>query len=270
MAGRVIVITSGKGGVGKTTTSANIGTALAKLGNKVVLIDTDIGLRNLDLLLGLENRIVYTIVDVVEERCKLKQALVKDKKNPNLSLLAAAQTRDKSSVSSEQLKDICDQLREKNDFIIVDCPAGIEQGFQNAVAGANEAIVVTTPEMSAVRDADRIIGLLEAKEEIESYKLLLNRVRQNLIDQNDMMSVEDVVEILSAELIGVIPEDTGIITSTNKGEPIVNDQEALAGKAYRNVALRIMGNDVPLLDLTKPKTFLDKIKDFFKKGKVQQ
>ena len=269
MAGRVIVITSGKGGVGKTTTSANIGTALAKLGNKVVLIDTDIGLRNLDLLLGLENRIVYTIVDVVEERCKLKQALVKDKKNPNLSLLAAAQTRDKSSVSSEQLKDICDKLREKNDFIIVDCPAGIEQGFQNAVAGANEAIVVTTPEMSAVRDADRIIGLLEAKEEIESYKLLLNRVRQNLIDQNDMMSVEDVVEILSAELIGVIPEDTGIITSTNKGEPIVNDQEALAGKAYRNVALRIMGNDVPLLDLTKPKTFIDKIKDFFKKGKVQ-
>lgn len=269
MAGRVIVITSGKGGVGKTTTSANIGTALAKLGNKVVLIDTDIGLRNLDLLLGLENRIVYTIVDVVEERCKLKQALVKDKKNPNLSLLAAAQTRDKSSVSSEQLKDICDKLREKNDFIIVDCPAGIEQGFQNAVAGANEAIVVTTPEMSAVRDADRIIGLLEAKEEIESYKLLLNRVRQNLIDQNDMMSVEDVVEILSAELIGVIPEDTGIITSTNKGEPIVNDQESLAGKAYRNVALRIMGNDVPLLDLTKPKTFIDKIKDFFKKGKVQ-
>ena len=160
MSGRVIVITSGKGGVGKTTTSANIGTALAKAGKKVVLIDTDIGLRNLDLLLGLENRIVYTIVDVVEERCKLKQALVKDKKNPNLCLLAAAQTRDKTSVNQEQLKTICDELKEDNDFILVDCPAGIEQGFQNAVAGATEAIVVTTPEMSAVRDADRIIGLL--------------------------------------------------------------------------------------------------------------
>jgi len=270
MTGRVIVITSGKGGVGKTTTSANIGTALAKAGNKVVLIDTDIGLRNLDLLLGLENRIVYTIVDVVEERCKLKQALVKDKKNPNLSLLAAAQTRDKSSVTQEQLKDICDQLKKKHYFILVDCPAGIEQGFQNAVAGATEAIVVTTPEMSAVRDADRIIGLLEAKEEIESYKLLLNRVRPNLIDSNDMMSVEDVVEILSCELIGVIPEDTGIITSTNKGEPIVNDDDSMAGKAYRNVAQRIMGEDVPLLDLRQPKTFVDKIKNLFTKlkGKV--
>lgn len=270
MAGRVIVITSGKGGVGKTTTSANIGTALAKAGNKVVLIDTDIGLRNLDLLLGLENRIVYTIVDVVEERCKLKQALVKDKKNPNLALLAAAQTRDKTSVSQDQLKDICEQLKEDFDFILVDCPAGIEQGFQNAVAGASEAIVVTTPEMSAVRDADRIIGLLEAKEEIESYKLLLNRVRPNMIETNDMMSVEDVVEILSCDLIGIIPEDTGIITSTNKGEPIVNDDEAMAGKAYRNVAKRIMGEEVPFLDLSEPKTFFDKIKDFFSglKGKV--
>ena len=268
MTGRVIVITSGKGGVGKTTTSANIGTALAKLGNKVVLIDTDIGLRNLDLLLGLENRIVYTIVDVVEERCKLKQALVKDKKNPNLALLAAAQTRDKTSVNAEQLKEICDELKKKNDFVLVDCPAGIEQGFQNAVAGASEAIVVTTPEMSAVRDADRIIGLLESKEHIESHKLLINRVRPNLIKTNDMMSVEDVKEILSTELIGVIPEDTGIITSTNKGEPIVNDEEALAGKAYRNVAQRIMGEDIPLLDLTPKESFLDKIKNFFMKGKV--
>ena len=197
MTGSVIVITSGKGGVGKTTTSANIGTALAKDGSKVVLIDTDIGLRNLDLLLGLENRIVYTIVDVVEERCKLKQALVKDKKNPNLCLLAAAQTRDKSAVTEEQLKDICEQLKEEFDYILVDCPAGIEQGFQNAVAGANEAIVVTTPEMSAVRDADRIIGLLEAKEEVKKYRLLVNRVRPNLVKTNDMMSVDDVVGILS-------------------------------------------------------------------------
>ena len=263
MSGRVIVITSGKGGVGKTTTNANIGTALAKAGKKVVMIDTDLGLRNLDLLLGLENRIVYTIVDVVEERCKLKQALVKDKKNPNLCLLAAAQTRDKSAVTEEQLKEICEKLQKDFDFILVDCPAGIEQGFQNAVAGASEAIVVTTPEMSAVRDADRIIGLLEAKEEIKSYKLLLNRVRPNLIKSNDMMSVDDVVEILSAELIGIIPEDTGIITSTNKGEPIVNDEKSLAGQAYSNVARRIIGEDVPFLNLEEPQGVVAKVKKFF-------
>ena len=262
MTGRVIVITSGKGGVGKTTTNANIGTALAKAGNKVVMIDTDLGLRNLDLLLGLENRIVYTIVDVVEKRCKLKQALVKDKKNPNLCLLAAAQTRDKTAVSEEQLKEICEQLQKDYDFILVDCPAGIEQGFQNAVAGASEAIVVTTPEMSAVRDADRIIGLLEAREEIESYKLLINRVRPNLIKSNDMMSVEDVAEILSADLIGIIPEDTGIITSTNKGEPIVNDENSLAGRAYRNVAHRIMGEEVPFLNLEEETSFMTKVKKF--------
>ena len=263
MTGRVIVITSGKGGVGKTTTNANIGTALARAGKKVVMIDTDLGLRNLDLLLGLENRIVYTIVDVVEERCKLKQALVKDKKNPNLCLLAAAQTRDKTAVTEEQLKDICEKLKKDYDFILVDCPAGIEQGFQNAVAGASEAIVVTTPEMSAVRDADRIIGLLEAKEEIKSYKLLLNRVRPNLVKSNDMMSVEDVVSILSAELIGIIPEDTGIITSTNKGEPIVNTEKSLAGLAYRNVARRIMGEDVPFLNLEEETSVVAKVKKFF-------
>ncbi len=263
MSGRVIVITSGKGGVGKTTTNANIGTALAKAGKKVVMIDTDLGLRNLDLLLGLENRIVYTIVDVVEGRCKLRQALVKDKKNPNLCLLAAAQTRDKTAVTEEQLKEICEELKKDFDFILVDCPAGIEQGFQNAVAGASEAIVVTTPEMSAVRDADRIIGLLEAREEIKSYKLLLNRVRPSMIKSNDMMSVDDVVEILSAQLIGIIPEDTGIITSTNKGEPIVNDEKSLAGQAYRNVARRIIGEDVPFLDLDEETGVVAKVKKFF-------
>ncbi len=263
MSGRVIVITSGKGGVGKTTTSANIGTALAKSGSSVVLIDTDIGLRNLDLLLGLENRIVYTLVDVVEERCKLKQALVKDKRNPNLCLIAAAQTRDKSAVTPDQLKEITEELRKEFDFVLVDCPAGIEHGFQTAVAGASEAIVVTTPEMSAVRDADRIIGLLEAKEEIESYKLLLNRVRPNLIKSNDMMSVDDVVDILSCSLIGIIPEDTGIITSTNKGEPIVNDEKSLAGKAYLNVAKRIQGEEVPFLDIDEPIGLIAKFKKFF-------
>lgn len=264
MTGRVIVITSGKGGVGKTTSSANIGTALAKLGNKVVLIDTDIGLRNLDLLLGLENRIVYTIIDVVEERCKLNQALVKDKKNPNLVLLAAAQTRDKSALTSDQMKEICDQLKEDYDFVLVDSPAGIEQGFQNAIAGAQEAIIVTTPEMSAVRDADRIIGLLEAKEEIVSYKLLLNRVRYNMINSNDMLSVDDVTDILSVKLIGIIPEDQNIIVSTNKGEPIVNMENTNAGLAYSNVARRIQGEDVPIASFEVNKTsWLDKFKSLF-------
>ena len=243
--------------------------ALKKEGYKVVLIDTDLGLRNLDLLLGLENRIVYTIVDVIEERCKLKQALVKDKKNPNLSLLAAAQTRDKSAVNAEQLRDICNQLKEKNDFVLVDCPAGIEQGFQNAVAGASEAIVVTTPEMSAIRDADRIIGLLNTKEEITSTRLLLNRVRPNLIKTNEMMSVDDVVGILEIPLVGIIPEDTGIITSTNKGEPIVNDEKALAGQAYRNVAQRVLGEEIPFLDLDEPKGIVAKIKNVFSKLKAK-
>ena len=261
--GEVIVITSGKGGVGKTTTTANLGSSLALEGKKVALIDTDIGLRNLDLLLGLENRIVYTLVDVVEERCKLKQALVKDKKNPNLCLLAAAQTRDKSSVSTEQIVKITEKLKKDFEYILIDCPAGIEQGFQTAIAGASEAIVVTTPEMSAVRDADRIIGLLEAADGIESYKLLINRVRPNMIKSNDMMSVEDVENILSCEKIGVIPEDTGIITSTNRGEPIINNEKSLAGKAYINVAKRITGEEVPFLDINEPKDFVGKLKKFF-------
>ena len=265
----VIVITSGKGGVGKTTTTANIGTGLAKLGKKVVMIDTDIGLRNLDVVMGLENRIVYNLVDVVEGNCRLKQALIKDKRYSNLFLLPSAQTRDKTAVNAEQLKEICDTLKEENDFVLVDCPAGIEQGFQNAVAGASEAIVVTTPEMSAIRDADRIIGLLESKEEIKSYKLLLNRVRPSLIKSNEMMGVDDVVEILSCPLVGIIPEDTGIITSTNKGEPIVNDENALAGKAYRNVAQRILGEEVPFLDLDEPKGFMAKIKNAFAKLKAK-
>lgn len=262
MSGRVIVVTSGKGGVGKTTSTANIGSALAKNGAKVAMIDTDLGLRNLDLLMGLENRIVYTLVDVVEERCKLTQALVKDKKNPNLVLLAAAQTRDKSAVTGEQMKEICDKLKETYDFILVDSPAGIEQGFQNAIAGATEAIIVTTPEMSAVRDADRIIGLLEAKEEITSYRLVLNRVRPNLIKANDMMSVDDVVEILSVKLLGIIPEDENIIVSTNKGEPIIyNEDNVKAAVAYNNISKRIIGQDVPFMSFEPPKSWLGKIKD---------
>lgn len=262
MSGRVIVVTSGKGGVGKTTSTANIGSALARNGAKVAMIDTDLGLRNLDLLMGLENRIVYTLVDVVEERCKLTQALVKDKKNPNLVLLAAAQTRDKSAVNGEQMKEICDKLKETYDFVLVDSPAGIEQGFQNAIAGATEAIIVTTPEMSAVRDADRIIGLLEAKEEITSYRLVLNRVRPALIKANDMMSVDDVVDILSVKLLGIIPEDENIIISTNKGEPIIyNEDNVKAAVAYNNIAKRIIGQDVPFMNFDPPRSWFGKMKD---------
>ena len=263
--GRVIVITSGKGGVGKTTTTANIGTGLARMGFKVVLVDTDIGLRNLDLLMGLENRIVYNIVDFVEERCKLSQALVKDKRLPNLCLLPAAQTRDKSALNEEQMRQVTSELRKEFDFVLVDSPAGIEQGFQNAIAGATEAIVVCTPEMSAVRDADRIIGLLEAKEEVTTYKLVLNRVRPAMIKANDMMDVDDVLEILSIKLLGIIPEDQDIIISTNKGEPIVTVDNTLAGQAYRNIAARVVGEDVPFLDLDAPVSWLDRIKSIFVK-----
>ena len=211
----VIVITSGKGGVGKTTTTANIGTGLAKLGKKVVMIDTDIGLRNLDVVMGLENRIVYNLVDVVEGNCRLKQALIKDKRYSNLFLLPSAQTRDKSAVSPEQMRKLVDELRKNFDYILLDCPAGIEQGFKNAIAGADRAIIVTTPEVSAIRDADRIIGLLEA-EELKKIELVINRISMDMVKRGDMMSVEDVVDILAIDLIGVVPDDESIVIATNE------------------------------------------------------
>ncbi len=244
----VIVITSGKGGVGKTTTSANIGTGLALSGKKVCLIDADIGLRNLDVVLGLENRIVYDIVDVVEKNCRVKQALIKDKKVETLYLLPAAQTKDKNAVTEEQMVELCEELRKEFDFVIIDCPAGIEQGFKNAIVGADRALVVTTPEVSAVRDADRIIGLLEANE-INNPKLILNRLRVDMAKRGDMMSIEDVTEILAIDIIGVVPDDETIIVSTNKGEPAVIDEKSKAGQAYRNITKRIMGEEVPFLDL---------------------
>lgn len=260
--GEVIVITSGKGGVGKTTSTANIGTGLAKLGHKVVLVDTDIGLRNLDVVLGLENRIVYNLVDVVEGNCRLKQALIKDKRYPNLFLLPSAQTRDKTSVSAEQMIKLTDELREEFDYILMDCPAGIEQGFKNAIAGADSAIVVTTPEVSAVRDADRIIGLLEANE-MKTIRLLVNRLRPDMVRRGDMMSSEDVVEILAIDLIGVIPDDENIVISTNQGEPLVGT-ESKAGQAYMNVSRRISGEDVPPLDLFVREGFFSKLVGIFR------
>ena len=237
--------------MGKTTTAANIGTGLAALDKKVVMVDTDIGLRNLDVVLGLENRIVYNLVDVIEGNCRLKQALIRDKHNPNLYLLPSAQTRDKTAVSPEQMKKLCEDLKEEYDYVILDCPAGIEQGFKNAIAGASRAIVVTTPEVSAIRDADRIIGLLEAAE-LHNIYLIINRLRMDMIRRGDMMSVEDVVDILAVDLLGAIPDDEQVVISTNQGEPLAGS-ESLAGKAYQNICRRILGEEVPLLDLTPKK-----------------
>lgn len=259
---QVIVITSGKGGVGKTTTTANIGTGLALAGKKVVLIDTDIGLRNLDVVMGLENRIVYDLVDVVEGTCRIKQALIKDKRYEGLYLLPAAQTRDKSAVKPQQMIKLCEELREEFDVILIDCPAGIEQGFKNAIAGADKAIVVTTPEVSAVRDADRIIGLLEANE-LRNPKLLINRVRVDLVKRGDMMNIDDIIDILAIDLIGVVPDDEKIIITTNRGEPVVIDNKSLAGQAYKNITRRLLGEDVPIMDLDEGNRFMVKLKKIF-------
>ncbi|MCI5493018.1 MAG: septum site-determining protein MinD [Lachnospiraceae bacterium] len=260
----VIVITSGKGGVGKTTTTANVGTGLAQLDKKVVLIDTDIGLRNLDVVMGLENRIVYNLVDVVEGNCRVKQALIKDKKYPNLCLLPSAQTRDKTSVTPEQMVKLVDELREEFDYILLDCPAGIEQGFQNAIAAADRALVVTTPEVSAIRDADRIIGLLEAND-IHNTRLIVNRLRMDMVKRGDMMSIDDVHEILAVDLIGAVPDDEQIVISTNQGEPLVGS-DTLAGQAYMNICHRILGEEVPLLDLDSKNGIWSKLAGLFKKN----
>lgn len=259
----VIVITSGKGGVGKTTTSANLGTGLANLGYKVVMIDADIGLRNLDVVLGLENRIVYDLVDVVEKTCRVKQALIRDKKMDNLCLIPAAQTRDKDAVSPEQMQELCQELKKDFDFVIIDCPAGIEQGFKNAIAGADRALVVTTPEVSAVRDADRIIGLLEASE-LNNPLLILNRVKIKMVQDGNMLSLDDVSEILAIGVLGVVPDDESIVISTNRGEPCVLDESSKAGQAYRNIAMRIKGEDVPLMDLYETETIFSKFIKMFK------
>ena len=262
--GEVIVITSGKGGVGKTTTTANLGSSLAEAGKKVVLVDTDIGLRNLDVVMGLENRIVYDIVDVVEEKCKLRQALIKDKRFEELFLLPAAQTRDKSAINEEQMKELTKKLKEDFDYILIDCPAGIEQGFKNAIAGADRAIVVTTAEISAIRDADRIIGLLESSE-IKNPELIVNRLRPNMVRKGEMMEVDDIVDLLSVDLIGVVPDDEYIITQTNKGEPVIKNKKAPSGKAYIEIARRILGENIDVTIPGKKQGIWEKIKGWFRK-----
>lgn len=261
--GTSIVVTSGKGGVGKTTTTANIGTALAMEGKKVCLVDADTGLRNLDLHLGLENRIVYNLVDVVEGTCRLKQALIKDKRYENLYLLPTAQTKDKTAVTPEQMLNLIESLKSEFDYIIIDCPAGIEHGFENAVAGADKAIVVTTPEVSAVRDADRIIGKLEAKG-FEDHQLVVNRIRHEMTKKGEMLNIDDMTDILAIKLLGIVPDDEKIVISTNRGEPAVTDNDSKAGQAYRNIAKRIMGEDIPLLNLNDEETgFFASIKKLF-------
>jgi len=258
MPARVLTITSGKGGVGKTTATANLASALALHGQRVVAIDADIGLRNLDVVMGLENRIVYDLVDVVEGRCRLRQAMIRDKRLSELYLLPAAQTRDKTAVSPEDMVRLTDELRPEFDFIVIDSPAGIERGFKNAIAPADEILIITTPEVSAVRDADRIIGLVEAEEKETTY-LIINRLRPDMVRREDMLATSDVVELLAIDLIGIVPEDEHIIISTNRGRPAALDNNSPAGKAFRNIARRVMGEDVPFMAIRESPGFLDRI-----------
>jgi len=259
--GEAIVVTSGKGGVGKTTTTANIGTALALLGKKVVLVDTDIGLRNLDVIMGLENRIIYDLIDVAEKRCRLEQALIKDKRFEELYLLPAAQTKDKDDVTPDQIRVMIDELKQNHDFVIIDCPAGIEQGFRNAIAGAERAVVVTTPETAAVRDADRVIGLLE-QNKIPS-KLIINRIRPGMTKAGDILDVNDICQVLAIDLIGIVPDDEKVIAGANHGEPVAMNPAYRSGIAYRNIARRMLGDMVPLMVLDEKIGTFKRIRKLF-------
>lgn len=263
MNAKVVTISSGKGGVGKTTTSANLAVALAQENQKVVCIDGDIGLRNLDVILGLENRIVYDIVDVVEGRCRIRQAMIRDKRLPELFLIPAAQTRDKSAVSPSDMIRLCEELREEMDWIIIDSPAGIERGFRNALAPADLVLVVTNPEVSSVRDADRIIGLVEAEEKGPA-QLILNRVNPALTKRGDMLSTEDVLELLAIKLIGVIPEDESVIVASNRGQPVTFANHSKAGQAFHNIAKRLLGEDIPFMNIEANNGFINKLTKLMK------
>ncbi|MEO0565401.1 MAG: septum site-determining protein MinD [Chloroflexota bacterium] len=262
MGARVITVTSGKGGVGKTTTAANVGVALARTNHKVVVMDADIGLRNLDVVMGLENRIVYDLVDVVEGRCKLRQAMIKHKQFPHLFLIPAAQTRDKNAVSPADMVKITNELRQYHDFIIIDSPAGIERGFRNAVAPADEALIVTNPEVSAVRDADRIIGLLEAENKGPG-RLIINRIRADMVKKGEMLSQEDIYDILAIKIIGVVPEDENVVTASNSGIPVTLNENSRAGVAFRNIARRLTGEDVPFMQLEDQGGFFRRLSRLF-------
>ncbi len=265
MNAKVATITSGKGGVGKTTITANLGAALAIEGLKVVCIDADIGLRNLDVVMGLENRIVYDLVDAIEGRCRLRQSMIRDKRLPDLFLIPAAQTRDKSAISPSDMIHLCDELRPDFDWILIDSPAGIERGFRNAIAPADLVLVVTNPELSAVRDADRIIGLIEAEEKGPA-KLIINRIRPAMVRREDMLSPEDVLELLAVELIGIVPEDENVILSTNRGVPIILDGKSKAGQAFRNIAKRLCGENVPFMQINEQGNLLNRLARLIRQG----
>jgi septum site-determining protein MinD len=266
MGARVITITSGKGGVGKTTATANLGVALAASGKKVACVDADIGLRNLDVVLGLENRIVYDLVDVVEGRAKLRQAMIKDKRlREDLYLIPAAQTRDKTAVSPSDMVRICEELKPLVDFILIDSPAGIERGFRNAIAPADMVMVVTNPEVSAVRDADRIIGLIEAEEKGPA-RLMINRIKPDMVRRGDMLSADDVLELLAVELIGLIPEDENVVMSTNRGVPVALNGKSRAGQAFRNVARRLRGEEVPFMEMSEDGNLFGRLARLFRPG----
>ncbi|MCL5036566.1 MAG: septum site-determining protein MinD [Chloroflexi bacterium] len=236
---KVFVVTSGKGGVGKTTATANLGAGLASIGKRVVLVDADIGLRNLDLLLGLENRIVFDLVDVLDKKCRgYKQALIRDKRFESLFLLPAAQSKNKDAVKAEQMKELMDELRKEFDYVLIDCPAGIEGGFRNAIIGADEAIIITNPEISAVRDADRVVGILESENK-SKISLIVNRLRSELVKKGQMLSIDDIRGILSIDVLGVVPEDHKILFHSNKGEPVILDKFSPAGDAYRKIVKRL-------------------------------
>jgi len=258
MSAIVLTITSGKGGVGKTTATANIGIALAELGKKVVCIDSDIGLRNLDVVMGLENRVVYDLVDIVEGRCKIRQAMIRDKRTPELYLIPAAQTRDKSAVSADDMVKICNELRTEFDWIIIDSPAGIERGFINAIAPADQILVITNPDVSAVRDADRIIGLIEAEQK-GPIRLVINRLDPILVKKGDMLDADDILELLAVKLIGIVPEDEHVVISTNRGQPVVLDSKSKAGQAFRNITHRLLGEEVPFLQLEEKGDFFSRL-----------
>jgi septum site-determining protein MinD len=268
MGAKVVTVTSGKGGVGKTTTTANLGIALARMGKKVVVIDADIGLRNLDIVMGLENRIVYDMVDVIEGRCQLRQAMIKHKQFPDLFLIPAAQTRDKTAVSPTDMIQMADKLRPEFDFIMIDSPAGIERGFRNAIAPADEVLIVTNPEVSAVRDADRIIGLLEANNKGPG-KLILNRVKADMVKRGEMMSADDVTDILAIKLIGIVPEDEGVIPASNSGNPITLNENSRAGLAFRNIARRLNGEDVPFTQLAETGGLFQRLARLFSGGQSE-
>jgi septum site-determining protein MinD len=268
--GTIITVTSGKGGVGKSTTTANIAVGLANLGKKVVAIDFDIGLRNLDMILGLENRIVYDVVDVMEGRCNLSQALINDKKAKNLYFLPASQTKDKNILEREKVKKLLLSLKDEFDIVLLDSPAGIESGFEHSIFLADRALIVSTPDVSSVRDADRVIGIIDAKsekakegKEVEKH-VIINRLKPDMVESGNMLSVDDVLSILALPLIGVVPDDEEIIGSTNVGEPIINKDKSLSAEAYRRISKRVLGEDIEFLDLTAKKGFLSAIKGIFK------